>query len=111
MQHLPRTGSGVLVVILASLFLSACAAGACGGKRCADQMALLEAAVEANAAAIEATGQAAAANSAAIAGNSDGDMELRRMAERAMAMAEQNRAAIRTLSEKVDRMFATMSRK
>lgn len=74
-------------------------------------MGMMSSAAEANAAAAEAANQAAAANSAMIAENADGDVELRRLVERAMAMAEQNRAALRTLSEKVDRMFATMSRK
>lgn len=109
MQDLPRTGIGVLVLVLAALTLSACASG-CGAD-CEDKLALLSSATEANAAAAEAANQAAAANSAMIAENEDGDTELRRLVERAMAMAEQNRAALRTLSEKVDRMFATMSRK
>ncbi len=110
MQHLPRTGIGVLFVALAALTLSACAGG-CRGAECQDKMAMMNAAAEANAAAAEAANQAAAANSAMIAENADGDTELRRLVERAMAMAEQNRAALRTLSEKVDRMFATISRK
>lgn len=109
MQDLPRTGFGVLVVVVAALTLSACAGG-CGAE-CEDKLAILSSAAEANAAAAEAANQAAAANGAMIAENADGDAELRRLVERAMAMAEQNRAALRTLSEKVDRMFATMSRK
>ena len=109
MQDLPRTGIGVLVVVLAALTLSACATGC--GEECEDKLALLSSAAEANAAAAEAANQAAAANSAMIAENEAGDTELRRLVERAMAMAEQNRAGLRVLSEKVDRMFATMSRK
>ncbi len=112
MQHLPRTGMGVLVTVLTALTLSGCA-GAC--RDCQEQMAMLSAAAEANAAAVEAAGQAVASNSEMIASGSSEDAmrdaELRRMVERAMAMSEQNRAGLRALSEKIDRMFATMSRK
>ncbi len=110
MQHLPRTGLGVLVVVLGSLTLSACA-GLCSGDQCKEKMAMQAAGMEANAAAADAAGQAAAANSATLAANADGDAELLRMVERALAMAEQNRAALRVLSEKIDRMFMEMTTK
>lgn len=110
MQHVTRTGLGVLVVVLGSLTLSACA-GVCSGDQCKEQMMLQAAGIEASAAAADAANQAAAANAATIAANAEGDVELLRMVERALAMAEQNRAALKILSEKIDRMFATMATK
>ncbi len=112
MQHLPRTGIGVFVVGLSALMLSGCA-GAC--RDCEDRMALLSAAAEANAAAVEtqASEDAKRDQEDVMRDQEDAkrDEELRRMVERAMAMAEQNRAGLRALDEKIDRMFATMSRK
>lgn len=71
-----------------------------------------------------ASGEAAAAQAAAQAAQSSADAAMtraneafqqaqtvRRIAERAVEMANQNQAALRALNDKIDRMFETISRK
>ena len=71
-----------------------------------------------------ASGEAAAAQAAAEGAQSSADaaiiraneafyqaLTVRRIAERAIEMANQNQAALRALNDKIDRMFETISRK
>ena len=71
-----------------------------------------------------ASGDAAAAQAAAQGAQSSADAAMtraneafqqagtaRRIAERAVEMANQNQAALRALNDKIDRMFETISRK
>ena len=81
-----------LVIVPAIVFMMALA-----GCEAPKNNAAIESAIsEAKAAATEAAAAAATAN---------------KRAERAEAMTEQNRSALRALNDKIDRMFRTISRK
>ncbi len=112
-NHLSRTS--LVAVFVSSVFvLSACADKKGMRKMHMEMQTREQAQSDAISRAQKSSDAAQAAAEAAMAASqkASADAEsVRRSAEHAAAMAEQNQAALRILNDKIDRMFATMSRK